>query len=88
MKIKIFQLNDCDWWAGEDLKSVKKVYAEEVDSDSDLTEDARELTEKEMNELVFADETGSGNGRSFKDQLKRLIDNGQEFPCFFATSEY
>jgi hypothetical protein len=85
--MKIFKLNDCDWWAGEDLESVKSAYIEEVGGDVD--DDARELTEAEMDSLDFVDELPDyGEHRTFREQLRRMIDSGAQFPCFFASTEY
>jgi hypothetical protein len=57
-EIKIFKLNDCDWWAGEDLDSVKSAYLSEMDITDpqgieSAFDDPRELFDEEMDQLKF-----------------------------------
>ena len=86
--IKVFRLNDCDWWAGENLESVKKDYLKETGLDAEEAfDDPEEITEEIMNKGKYVDEDGK-NERTFKEELDSMIKNGTKFPAFFASSEY
>ena len=85
--MKVFRLNDYDWWVGSDLESVKKSYMEATGLPEDEAfDDAYELTEEEMNKLLYKDEDGSE--RTFKEQLNKMIAENQTFPTIFASCEY
>lgn len=86
--IKVFQLNDYEWWAGESLESVVEYYENNVTNDPDEMEelkDAYELSDEALDTLIFNDEDGSQ--KTFRQELENCIKEKQEFPCFFATSE-
>jgi hypothetical protein len=90
--IKVFKLNECDWWAGEDLISVTSAYMKETDGEVDDFE-LKELTEEDMNKFKLVDDDGEtvGSGTvlgTFREVLDRMIASGQTFPCFFASTEY
>jgi hypothetical protein len=89
--VKVFRLNEYEWYAAETLESaigeavrITGVPADEVD------DDARELTEEEMDSLVFYDnmeDQEASETRTFREQLDRLIETETEFPTFFAGTE-
>lgn len=90
--MKIFQINDCDWWVGESLDACIGDYiANYCDADS-VDEDARELTDEELDSLFFTDtdcdERPTGFKRTFREQLAVEIAAGGEFPRMFASTEY
>ena len=91
--VKVFRLNDCDWYAGSSLQEciehcVKETgFAREDAADSD----ARELTDAEMERLKFIDgEPGDKAAPriTFKERLAQMVAEGTTFPCFFASTEY
>lgn len=92
--VKVFQLNDCDWWAGHDLESAIASFKEEMMTTDDCLRDPHELSSEDMERLKFfdgddpvnADETPGGI-LTFRAALDRLIKRGEKFPCFFATTE-
>lgn len=89
-KIKIFKLNDCDWWAGSDLESVKADYLKttgETELD-DTFDEPYELSDALMERLKFRRDDDNHTEVTFKEELARQIAEGQEFPCFFASTEY
>lgn len=45
-------MNDCDWWVGESLEACVKDYHDNIDDDPDYTEDARELTDEDLDTLA------------------------------------
>ena len=50
---------------------------------------AHELSEKEMKRLIFHDiDVDPPIDRSFEEQITLMEEQGIEFPCFFATTEY
>jgi hypothetical protein len=85
----VYEMDDYTWWAGESLESVVADYLKETGVSRDEIE-PMELTDEEMNALIFVDDPGntSGASRSFAEQLGRMIAEGATFPCFFATTEY
>lgn len=101
MEVKIFKLNDCDWWAGYDLESVKAAYLKDQimeGFEEDAFHDSRELSKEEMKRFTFSasedfDEEELAEFQSstctFQDQLDIMIRiNPDQFPCFFASTEY
>ncbi len=91
MTIKIYQMNDCDWVAAENLQDAKKALSECIGDDADeLVEDPFELSDEQMNKLKFVDDLydrENSDERTFKEQLEIMITNGEKFPCMFASSE-
>ena len=88
--MKVFQLNECDYWVGETLEACIAAAKEEwgetcFDEVMDRSEPC-ELDEKAMNILKFHDE--NGETRTFAEQLTRDISEGGKFPRCFASSEY
>lgn len=92
MLMKVFQINDCDWWVGESLDVCVQDYRVKVDDDPSYTEDSRELTDEELDTLLFSvcdeHERPTGEKRTFREQLAAEIEAGGEFPRMFASTEY
>ena len=96
--MKVFQMNDCDWWAGENLDDCLKGMAEEMGteveklSDDGYIDEPFELSEKTLNESTFVDNLEAPIEkqirRTFKEELNRLVATGAKFPCLFATTEF
>lgn len=89
--MKIYRMNECDWWIGESLEACKDDYAREY-GDPDAADDARELTDEELDRLMFRDDEGEDSAgfpqrRSFREQLAIEIDDGGTFPRLFASTE-
>ena len=84
--IKVFNMNDCDWWAGEDAESVKAAFlaVNEVEPTDDPIEPT-EVSPEKMRTMEFVD---GHDKRTFAEELDRLIAEAHEFPCFFASTEY
>lgn len=89
--MKIFQLNDCDWWIGPSLEACKKGYTENYGDADGIQGDAHELDDEELNRLIFTDwdEDGRPTGikRTFREQLAVEVEKGGEFPRMFASTE-
>lgn len=90
MKPKVFQINDCDWWAGYDLKSVKAAYVKETGvTEEDAFDEPRELTNEEMDTVLHAGDEGANKEPvTFRQELNNMIASGIELPWFFASTEY
>lgn len=86
--MKVFAMNECDWWIGESLEACISDYTHEV-GDPDCIDDPQELNEKTLESLTFfTEENGQQIRRTFKEQLAIEIAAGGEFPRLFASSEY
>ena len=84
--MKIFKLNDCDWWIGPNLE-VCKTDCADLMGDADCVEsDAYELSNEELDQLTFIDE--QDNKRTFREQLSIEVAKGGAFPRPFASTEY
>ena len=96
--VAVFEMNDCDWWAGTgSAEDILKAYMEATGlSREQATDDdeglPRKLSEEELDSLSFAldSEEGERSGEkiTFRERLQMLIQSGQEFPCLFASTEY
>lgn len=92
---KVFQLNHCDWWAGYDLESVKTAYLAEMEFDESEMKNPHEVSDLDMERLKFVDgddpinaDGTLGGTQSFREQLNIMVARGQQFPCYFASTEY
>lgn len=89
--MKIIQMNDCDWLIGESLEACKAEYIKNFSDDPIYSEDARELTDTELDTLKFSDRSADRQDettRTFRKQLAIEIAKGGEFPRMFASTEY
>ncbi|GAG99900.1 unnamed protein product [marine sediment metagenome] len=93
-EIKVFNMDDYEWYAGRTEQEVIEAFCEYTGMEKgELIQDGfpDELTDAELERLVFFDDIGNQETceqRSFKQQLKNMIDLDVKFPCFFATSKY
>lgn len=90
---QIYQVNDCDWWAGFSAASVKEAYRKSEMYDAEIAEEFADepqpISEADMDRLKYCDdEDRRVETRTFRQQLERLVDQGQAFPVFFASTEY
>lgn len=53
--VKVFKLNDYEWYAARTLEEAKTAYLAEFDGDLEDLEDAYELSDEEMNNTMFWD---------------------------------
>ena len=108
--LKIFAVNDCDWYAAETLyEAVTAAVVDYGGPEDEVIEDPVELTNDEMNTLIYTGEKMTDTGVepmshlddtenprmrwksykcSFREELNRMIEEGKEFPCMFASTEY
>ena len=87
--MKIFEMNDCEWFVGPSAEDCKAAYFDEFDSELD---ELRELTDDELDTLMFIvtdeNEVPDGTKRTFREQLAIEIEEGGEFPRLFACTEF
>lgn len=86
---KVYQINDCDWYAGYDPDSCVKEYVDFYDGDPDLLEEygaPTEVSDEAMNRMMIRDP--DGGDRTFRQELDRMIEDGHKFPTLFASTEY
>lgn len=90
MEVKIFAINDCEWWAGQDLESVKSAFIAAGYGDESSFDHSREVADPEMQRLTFVDDLSNPDSpkSTFRERLDLMIAQGASFPCFFASTEY
>jgi hypothetical protein len=89
-EIKVFRVNDYEWWAGADLESIRTAYKDHtgIDPDSDEGFDSpREITEAGMSKIVICDDGPEKIEQTFRQYLDEMIALNKPFPCFFAGTE-
>lgn len=86
--VKVFALNDCDWYAATSLKDAIRGWKQDTGMGDDELDNPHELTEADMLYYKFIDEDKPEEKRTFKDELQRRVVKGEKFPQFFATTEY
>jgi hypothetical protein len=87
--IRIFKLDDYDWWAGESLAACIDEARRQCGAGSycDAEDEGRELTADEMQAPVCLDDP-QGGARTFAELLEREIADGTHFPCLIASAEW
>ena len=96
--IKVFRMNDFDWWAADSLDSAKAGYMAEgygqdeetaFDNPYELSpEQMQTHTMKEFDEDWDYERDPDGDDPTFQDCLDLMIRKGDSFPCVFASTEY
>jgi hypothetical protein len=90
--MKVFEMNDCDWWlansAEEALADIRGVSPSASDAPPEIA--PRELTDEELDRLIFSDDLSEPNAakRTFREELNRRIAAGVTTPEPFASTEY
>lgn len=97
MGLQVFEVNDCEWWAGDCTPAeLLTAYMRETGvsheaATGDTAEYPRPLTDVEMDRLKFVhDDNGNDleTPLTFREQLAHMVAKGETFPCFFATTEW
>jgi predicted adenine nucleotide alpha hydrolase (AANH) superfamily ATPase len=87
-EIKIFEMNDYDYYAGETLFDCVTQICRDQGCASDECYILVALTDEQMNKLQYWYDNPSGPTISFRKRLNEMIAEKTQFPCFFASSEY
>ncbi len=86
--LKVFKMNDCDWWMDYNLIDAIINYSEFIMIPSEeSTDDPYQLSKKSLNTLEFYPDDDSVNKYSFLEELQRRQSISAE-PGFFASTEY
>ncbi|MRG98826.1 hypothetical protein GIY21_00805 [Xanthomonas sontii] len=90
--MKIFRIDDCDWWIGPDAATVLAAVKDEYGSTDEDLQDFHELDDDQLDRLKFVDtdedERTVGEPRTFREQLAIEVAEGGNFPRLFATTEF
>ncbi|HSC06124.1 MAG TPA: hypothetical protein VLD59_04800 [Steroidobacteraceae bacterium] len=86
--IKVFRMDDMEWWAGESLAACVAEGRRQCGDDCypDDPSEQHELSDEAMQRLKFMDEDGST--RTFAEELARRIAAGEAFPQQFAAEDW
>jgi hypothetical protein len=93
-ELKIYCMNDCDYWLDYSLDEAKKNYCELCGEIDDNVDEAFELSDDQLDTLCYTvpqDEKPSycEAGRySFREMLILFLDNEENKPGLFASTEY
>lgn len=87
--LKVFRMNDCDWWMDKSLEEAKKNYPEFVSTDpEDALDNPYELDKAHLKLFEFyPDEDDRSQKHSFLEELQRRQSISND-PGFFASTEY
>jgi hypothetical protein len=87
-RLRIYALNECEWWAGFDMESTIQAHLKNCGlSREEAVDEPYELTEEQMDTTQFRDDE-TREPRTFRQQLDVMVERGESFPAFFATTEY
>lgn len=91
-EIKVYEMDDCTWYAAETAEDASRAYTEDTSGDL-IPEEGypRELTAEDMERLTFVTDLYNpeqSESMTFAEALTRQVAEGKEFPCFFATTEF
>jgi hypothetical protein len=89
MTLKIFYMDDCEWWIGDATEAeMIAAFQEEYGEREGMEDDVYELSDKLLDETPFHyDENGTLKSRTFREQLA-LEDHSDPTPRMFASTEY
>lgn len=87
--IRVFKVNEIDWWAGADFASCYAACMEWTGmSDAEMDGgDLEPLGPEAMAEMIFHD-IETDERRTFREELDRMVAQGAVFPQPFASEEY
>lgn len=94
---KVYAMNDCDWYAArtpeEALEAMRGNMGyeslEHLRADAMCDAEPEELSTAALNDLRFhLDDSRTGPTISFREQLERMIADGDPLPGFFASTEF
>lgn len=87
MTIKVFRMNDYDWYAAETLEQAV-AHAQEQTGEAEVADEPYEVSDQQLNYLKFLRDDGTTV--SFREELKSQIKNmtNESFPHLFASTEF
>jgi len=81
--LKVYQMNDYDWWADFSMEEAKKNYLKEFDYEDGDLDDVTELGKEGLEKNFFREDLDHYE-ITFQDRLKEL----EQEPQLFASTEY
>jgi hypothetical protein len=85
--IKVFQLDDIEWWAGESLEACVAEGRRQCGDDCYPDDGVQgEVSSEAMQRLRFVDEDGTF--RTFAEELEKRVAADETFPQMFACEDY
>jgi len=93
-------MNDVDWWAGETgeecMEAMQEFSGYAKEEIEEMIDDGYPcpVSETDLDRLTYIDtestvgDSGEHVKRSFREELKRLVEAEEKFPCFFASTEW
>lgn len=90
-QLRIYALDDTDWWVGESLQACIEEARRECGAGSycEAEAEGREVSEEAMQRLKFVDEGGPETvERTFAEQLALEVAEGGKFPRLFASTDF
>lgn len=84
-RIKVFNIDEVEWWAGESLESCLAEARKQTGEAYDDVDEHYEMTDEAMQRLKFDD---GGVTRTFAEELALAIQRGTKFPCHFAATDW
>ena len=91
--IRVYSMDDNEWWAGESLTACVAEGRRQCGGECypDDPSEQHELSDEEMQRLVFIDESDGADPpvkRTFAQELARRIAAGESFPQPFAAKDW
>lgn len=94
--IAVFRVSDEEWWAGREKESVRNACLEEWGGEAtDYWRDQEEeeeyfgLSNLDTNKVnLDEDMRADGKKVTYREYIRELIAGGQQFPCFFAGTDW
>ena len=85
-QLKIYKMNEFDWWADYSEEEAIKNYLSEMLLDEDEIDEVEEVTGGDLDKLLFAKDV-EGENITFRERLEFLNEDRNE-PQLFASTEY
>lgn len=90
--MKVFQVDDSTWMAGEDGESCAAEFIKSYGGEQECLDEFGppvEVTAEGMATMIVTDVDEPGQPkRTFQQALDEMVAAGIEFPTFFASTEY
>ena len=75
--IKIFRINDYEWWAGNSLEEIRSAYEKITgEKPEENFEEPYELSEEQLDKYKYVDEDEPEKTRTFREELQKNILEG------------
>ena len=90
--INVYRFED-EWYAGRNVEEVTKfivMMSDNYVTEQEILGELKLVTENELNRLTYTDEPmySAEQTRTFKEQLELEMNDGGDFPRFFALSNF